>query len=73
MSGIGYQHNKFDTCDGCPDRTVEPNCHSTCRGYLYRQAERAKINDQKIKEFEYKGFKVDKVNDTKKKVNRRKK
>lgn len=41
MSGIGQGPNKFATCKGCPDRTIEPNCHTVCRGYLYR-AERAK-------------------------------
>lgn len=28
---------KYRTCLGCPDRTVEPNCHMTCEGYLYRR------------------------------------
>lgn len=42
MSGIGGGHNKFETCENCPDRCVEPkNCHSTCAGYLFR-AERSK-------------------------------
>lgn len=37
MSGIGAGHNKFESCKGCPDRSVEPNCHTTCKGYLYRK------------------------------------
>lgn len=28
MSGTGAGHNKFHTCYGCPDRTVEPSCHT---------------------------------------------
>ena len=44
--------NKFESCQGenidiekmkfkrcppnCPDRTIEPNCHMTCEGYLFR-------------------------------------
>ena len=68
MSGIGYQYNKFHSCSGCPDRTIEPNCHATCSGYLYRQAEWAKANKQRLKESEYNGFKVDRVNDSKKKA-----
>jgi hypothetical protein len=70
MSGIGNVHNKFNSCYGCPDRSVDPNCHDTCRGYLYRQAERTKINEQKIKDFEYKGCKIDRVADSKKKAKR---
>lgn len=30
---------EFDTyksCQGCPHRTAEPNCHATCEGYLAR-------------------------------------
>ena len=27
---------KEKTCKGCPDRTVEPNCHMTCEDYLRR-------------------------------------
>jgi len=30
--------NKFDTCQGCPDRTV--GCHGACEGYQYREAEK---------------------------------
>lgn len=73
MSGIGYERNKFHTCEKCPDRSVEPNCHATCRGYIYRQEQRAKINEQKTKDFVYAGFKVDRIAETKKKANRRKK
>lgn len=53
MSGIGSQHNKFNTCYGCPDRTAEPNCHETCRGYLYRQAEGEKQKKERHKDFQY--------------------
>lgn len=56
MSGIGCQHNKFDTCYGCPDRCVEPNCHDTCRGYLYRVAEGERHNKERRKSFEYHGY-----------------
>ena len=53
MSGIGSQHNKFDTCYGCPDRSADPNCHDTCRGYLYRQAEGERQNEQRRESYEY--------------------
>ena len=47
MSGIGQGQNKFVTCKGCPDRTIEPNCHTVCRGYLYRAERQRKINAAK--------------------------
>lgn len=50
MSGIGQGHNKFHTCKGCPDRTVEPNCHNTCQGYIYRQEQFEKRREKAKKE-----------------------
>ncbi len=47
MSGIGSGHNKFHTCKGCPDRTVEPNCHKTCEGYIFRQKRQEEIRNNK--------------------------
>lgn len=52
MSGISPNHpNKFETCYGCPDRTIEPiNCHSTCRGYLFRiHMNQKKYEEKKIR------------------------
>jgi len=37
MSGIGKAHNKYITCEGCPHRCADPNCHTECKGYWYRQ------------------------------------
>ena len=59
MSGIGCQHNKFDTCYGCPDRSADPNCHDTCRGYLYRQAEGEKLKKERCKDFDYYEYRDD--------------
>lgn len=42
MSGISPGHNKFHTCQGCPDRSIDPNCHNECEGYKYR-AKRIRI------------------------------
>lgn len=46
--------DKFKTCKDCPDRSVQPNCHSTCEGYLHRckvneelREKRRKIRDEK--------------------------
>lgn len=71
MSGIGYQYNKFESCSGCPDRTIEPNCHDTCSGYLYRQAKNERQKEQKRKEYDYKDYKIDRVEETKRKVKRK--
>lgn len=48
MSGIGSDDkNKFKTCLGCEHRTIEPvNCHSICRGYLFRM----RMNQKKYEE-----------------------
>ena len=37
MSGMGAGHNKYESCEGCPHRCPEPNCHMTCRGNLFRE------------------------------------
>lgn len=33
--------DKFKTCQNCPDRSIHPNCHTTCEGYLYRKSKYA--------------------------------
>ena len=57
MSGIGSGHNKFHTCKGCPDRTVEPNCHNTCQGYIYRQEQFEKRREKAKSEADIKNYK----------------
>lgn len=46
--------DKFKTCKDCPDRTIQPNCHTTCEGYIYRCKinEERKANERKAKEFD---------------------
>ena len=39
--------DKEKSCQGCPDRTVEPNCHMTCGGYLKRAEKSSKKKDLK--------------------------
>ena len=29
----------YTCCKNCPDRTIEPNCHTTCERYLAVRAE----------------------------------
>lgn len=57
MSGIGQGHNKFHTCKGCPDRTVEPNCHNTCQGYIYRHEQFEKRREKAKSEADIKNYK----------------
>ena len=33
--------NKFKTCQGCEDRKAQPNCHTSCIGYITRSLKRA--------------------------------
>ena len=68
MTGIGAGHNKFKTCEGCPDRCAEPNCHTTCRGYLYRKAERAKQNKERRKNFDYYEYRENAIQKSGKKI-----
>ena len=65
MTGIGYEHNKFVTCKDCPDRTVEPRCHDTCRGYLFRQERFEKIREARLRHSEYNDYKYKRVCETK--------
>ena len=43
--------DKFKWCKDCPDRTVLPNCHSTCEGYLNRCREAEEKRQKKLQEF----------------------
>ena len=36
-------------CKDCPDRTVEPNCHTDCERYLKALDDLQRIREQKIK------------------------
>lgn len=44
-----------NNCD-CPDRSISPNCHTTCEGYLFRVEQAKKINEQKQKYNDRVGF-----------------
>ena len=36
---------KEESCKGCPDRTVEPNCHTTCEYHLKRVKTKQRENE----------------------------
>lgn len=42
--------DKLKTCKDCPDRQIDPNCHSTCAGYLERKR---KTEEARKARFEY--------------------
>lgn len=50
------ENKKYETCQGCSDRTVEPNCHITCKGYLERCSKAEKIKKIRQTESSIKGY-----------------
>ena len=42
--------DKYKTCKDCPDRTISPNCHSTCEGYLERVKHNKELAEHRRKE-----------------------
>lgn len=52
--------DKFKTCKDCPDRTISPNCHSTCEGYLYRVRKNKEIAEERKAEAIRRGYEFDK-------------
>ena len=60
--------NKFETCQGCEDRTIEPNCHMTCEGYLFRCEKLKKVKDGRDEHLDYYGFKTESIIRTRKRI-----
>lgn len=58
--------NKFESCEGCPDRTIEPNCHITCEGYIFRLEKSERLKKLRKKDFDYYDFKKNVVENAKK-------
>lgn len=54
----GGVFNKEESCEGCPDRCPDPNCHDTCRGYKIRQQKKEKENAERRKDAEFKDAKI---------------
>lgn len=69
MSGITQGHNKFNSCADCPDRSVSPNCHVTCEGYLFRSRRREELKEKKKRDQEFFGFKKKVIETSKKRAN----
>lgn len=43
----------YKDCKNCPDRSISPNCHSTCETYLAMKKEREERNKKRHKEASY--------------------
>ena len=41
---------KMSPCKDCRKRTVKPNCHTECDGYMKYMAERQDYHDKKFEE-----------------------
>ena len=41
------EHDKEKSCDGCPDRVADPNCHDTCGGFKKRTENNEKVKAAK--------------------------
>ena len=49
MSNYYGRNSVQACCNGCQDRTIEPNCHTTCELYLEYRKELDKRNSNKAK------------------------
>lgn len=41
------EFDKAESCKGCPDRCVSPNCHTKCEYYLARVRKKKKENQNR--------------------------
>ena len=46
-------HDKEKSCNGCPDRVADPNCHEYCGGFKRRTKRNEKVKAAKRQETEY--------------------
>ena len=54
-------HDKEKSCNGCPDRVADPNCHDTCGGYKRRVEKNEKVKAAKREMTEFVGAACDAV------------
>ena len=60
--------DKFISCKNCPDRTVEPNFHMTCEGYIFRCEKKEKMREEKNQTRDSGNFKREAVRKTKRRL-----
>ena len=46
-------------CKDCPNRSIEPNCHMTCKGYLAMKANQENSNKKRHEEVSYTNYYYD--------------
>lgn len=56
--------SKYRCPPNCPDRSVEPNCHTTCLIYAKMREELQKIKKNRREDSLYYNYKVNSVIDT---------
>lgn len=61
---------KLSPCKGCPDRTVEPNCHTNCEKYLEQVKEYEVIREGRNQDSDFIEFKKEVNLKIKKRYNR---
>lgn len=52
--------DKYKTCKDCPDRSISPNCHSICEGYLDRVRKNKEISETRRKQLSTIEYEFDK-------------
>lgn len=62
---------KYHTCQDCPDRTIEPNCHMTCEGYLFRVQKSIDSKKHEYENVEFGNFKREQIRKTKRRMGRK--
>lgn len=60
------EFDKSKTCKDCPDRTVIPNCHDDCEGYLERCKKQRIIAEKQKQESDFERYVFDVVERLKK-------
>lgn len=60
------EFDKSKTCKDCPDRTVIPNCHDDCEGYLERCKKQREIAEKNKQDSDFERYVFDVVERLKK-------
>lgn len=66
------EFDKSKTCKDCPDRSVVPNCHNDCEGYLERCKKQRAIAEKEKQYSDFERYRFDAIERVKKQKNRRK-
>ena len=53
--------DKFKTCLNCPDRSINPNCHTACEGYIHRCKLNEERRKKRLEDTMFKDFQIDSI------------